>query len=215
VEVLDSALLEIVFDDFLPTGGPLDSVLVRLTRDEDPGPEVSSLVWQQELDSLMAFQDSVEAAEARRILLDSLQVVVDSLQEVLADLEAAGDSVGVDSVASALAVVETQISPPQPRERPGTLEPPPPPPVLPLQSFFALLADPLAPEVLYQVTVSGVANVNGLTGGGGESGITWTPPEDPADTVAVSDTATAPDTAGVPPDTGVVAFPPMHRFRHE
>ena len=36
------------------------------------------------------------------------------------------------------------------------VEPPPPPPVLPLQSFFALLADPLAPEALYQVTVSGV-----------------------------------------------------------
>jgi hypothetical protein len=215
VEALDSALLEIVFDDFLPTGSPLDSVLVRLTRDEDPGPEVIRLVWQQELDSLVAFEDSVEAAETRRILVDSLQVVADSLQEVLTDLEAAGDSVGADSVASALALVETRISPPQPRERPEMLEPPPPPPVLPLQNFFALLADPLAPEALYQITVSGVANINGLGGGGGESGITWTPPEDPADTAAVVDTATAPDTAGVPPDTGAVTNRRTPRLRHE
>jgi hypothetical protein len=206
VEALDSMLVELVFDDFLPTGGPLDEVQVRLMREEAAGPGVRQLIWKHELDSLRAFEDSVRAAETARVRLDSLQVVVDSLRGVFAVYQAAGDSAASDSVGLLIENLEARIAPPAPQVRPPGREPPRPPPILPLQGFFALLADPLAPGVLYQITVTGVANVNSLGGGGGESGITWAPPELPSDTAGVApDTAVVrPDTAGVPPDTAGV-----------
>jgi hypothetical protein len=200
-EALDSALIEFAFDDFLQTGTSLDQVLVRLTQEEEAGPEVERLLWDHQLDSLQAFEDSVRAEEARIARVDSLQVVADSLQGVLTALQATGDTTAADSVASLLEGIQTRIAPPEPREGVPlpVMEPQPPPPILPQQGFFALLVDPLAPDVLYQVTVTGVVNINSLGGGGGESGVSWTPPEPPPDTTAV-----LPDTAGVPPDTGAV-----------
>ncbi len=211
-EVVDSAMVEFVFDDFLPTGTPLEEVQVTFTLDEAPGPAVQQLLWEHELDAIRALEDSVRAVEANRILRDSLLVVVDSLQDELATYQAAGDSVATDSLTPILEGLEARLAPPEPREMPEGFEPPPPPPILPLQNFFALLADSLSPDVLYQVTVAGVENINAVGGGGGESEITWNPPE-PVDTAVVQDTAGAlpdtavvpPDTAGVPPDTtGVV-----------
>ena len=204
-EVVDSVLVEFVFDDFLPTGSSLEETEVTFALDEAPGPAVQQLLWEHELDSIRAFEDSVAAAETARVVRDSLLVVADSLQGVLAAYQAAGDSVAIDSLTIVLEGVEARLQPPEPRELPPGFQPPPTPPILPLQNFFALLADSLSPDVLYQVTVTGVENINGVGSGGGESGITWDPPE-ALDTAVVQDTAgVLPDTAGVPPDTtGVV-----------
>jgi hypothetical protein len=58
-----------------------------------------------------------------------------------------------------------------------------------------------------------VQNINGLTGGGGEAGVTWTRPEVPEDStgVAADTTGIGPDTLGIvpdsiPPDTSRVLF---------
>ena len=201
-EVVDSVLVELVFDDFLPTGSSLEETQVTFSLDEAPGPVVQELLWEHELDSIRAFEDSVAAAAAALVERDSLLVVVDSLQGVLATFQAAGDSVGLDTLTVLVERVEARLAPPEPREMPAGFQPLAPPPILPLQNFFALLADSLSPDVLYQVTVTGVENINAVGGGGGESGITWNPPELPDTSVVPSDTAgVPPDTAVVPPDT--------------
>jgi hypothetical protein len=86
------------------------------------------------------------------------------------------------------------------------------PPILPQQEFFVRVSEPLLPNRVYEVLVTGVVNLNGLPGGGGEATFAW----EPADTAgAASDTASshpdsaglAPDTTGAVPDTGAVIPP--------
>ncbi|NNL30145.1 MAG: hypothetical protein HKO77_03940 [Gemmatimonadetes bacterium] len=84
--------------------------------------------------------------------------------------------------------------------------------VLPARRIVLLLDAPLAYDVVYSVTVSGVTNLVGLDGGGGESEfiLERPPPPEPAvldsgavadtgvvDTTAVVDTTTVIDTTGV------------------
>ncbi len=77
-------------------------------------------------------------------------------------------------------------------------EPPPPPPEpeaddppLPAFEFVVILESRLEPEVVYEVTVAGLVNLNGVPGGGGTVEVEGPPePDDPGD-----------DAPGVPPDT--------------
>lgn len=206
VEAVDSALLELFFDDFLPTESSLSPVRLTLSRDTGSAPGVERLLWPHQLDSLRAFEDSIRVADSLRIVADSLRGVADSLQGVVQALEAAGDTVELPEVQRTLERLEARLAPPEP-EAPEEEEVPAPEPILPRPSFFAVLREALEPDQPYQVLVEGVRNINGLGGGGGEATVTWEPPEPPpGDTaVAVPDSLLVPpDTAVVPPDTGRV-----------
>jgi hypothetical protein len=130
--------------------------------------------------------------------MDSLRVTADSLQVHLATLQAAGDTVEAPGVEGELEAIRNRLEPPDPERAPEAegmeVEAEP---ILPQQYFFVLLAEPMVSEQLYQLTVGGVRNINGLTGGGGEAGVTWTRPEPPPE----EDSPTPADTAAVVPDT--------------
>jgi hypothetical protein len=211
VEAMDSVVVRLAFDDFLDAEASLDPVQVRIAPEEGSGPAVDRLVWPRQRDSLRAVADSVAAAERQAAMVDSLSLVADSLEEVLGGMEAAGDTLGVDSVQARLEGIRNRIAPPEAPVRPGQPDPrqPPapavPPPVLPQQEFFVLLTEALTANQPYRVTITGLANINGLGGGGGEGTFTWEPPE-PAPGEGRDTAAVAPDTSGVPPDTS--ALPP-------
>jgi hypothetical protein len=224
VEAVDSTLLEVTFDDFLLTGSPLSSVRLTLVRDTGAAPEaeripeareapgVETFLWEYELDSLRAFEDSVRVADSLRVVADSLRGVADSLQVVLSSLRAAGDTADLPRVQEDLEGIEARLAPPEP-ESPEAESPeaeeegPPPEPILPQPTFYAILRGPLEPNQPYRVLMENVRNINGLVGGGGEANVTWRPPEPPADDPmrALQDSLLAPpDTAAAPPDTGRV-----------
>jgi len=217
IQAEDSTLLNVSFDEFLMPGASIERVRIGLFREEGESPGVERLLWQHELDSLRAFNDSIRAVDSLRVVADSLRGVADSLQGVVVTLRAAGDTVELPGVEAALEALELSLEPPEPREPEEEEVAEPPPPILPEPFFYVILDGPLDADQLYQVIVSGVQNVNGLRDGGGETAVTWTPPEPPpADTAAVlpdslvapPDTAAVapPDTAAVPPDT--TATPP-------
>ena len=211
VEAQDSTLLQLFFDDFLNTGSSLSPVRLTLSRDTGDAPGVERFLWQFELDSIRAFEDSVRVSDSLRVLTDSLTVAADSLEAVLATLQAAGDTVDLPGVEEALERLHARLEPPEP-EVAREEEAPPPEPILPLPSFYAVLREALEPNQPYSVLVENVRNINGLPGGGGEANVTWEPPEPPAaDTAAVlpDSLAVPPDTVVAPPDTGrVVRRPP-------
>ncbi len=60
---------------------------------------------------------------------------------------------------------------------------------LPAQTVHALLEAPLEPGVVYRVRISGLTNVAGTGGGGGEGSFVWEPP--------AADTTPRPDSVGV------------------
>lgn len=206
VEAYDSVTVRLSFDDFMDAEGTLGPFFVQVAQEEGPGLEVERLVWPLERDSLLAVEDSIAAEERRVAMVDSLQLVMDSLDLIFAEMQAAGDTLGTDSLGTVLEQLRGRIAPPEPPEELDPGDAGEPPPVLPRQEFFVLLAEPLVPDQLFQVTVTGVSNINGLGGGGGEASFTWEPPEPPPE--ETPDTAAMlPDTAGVPPDTGRVVLP--------
>jgi len=80
-------------------------------------------------------------------LVDSLQVVADSLTRILADLEAAGDTLGVDTIAPELERIRGIMEPPEPEELPeeaAEAVPAEPPPILPKQDLSCQYSDSLA-----------------------------------------------------------------------
>jgi hypothetical protein len=225
-EAEDSMTLRLTFDDYLVVGSSLTDVRVTLTPSQEEtgeaeeeeeqeeaekeeqapqeAPAVERLLWGPQLDSIRAYADSVRAADSLRAVADSLQMVLDSLETVLASLQArAADSTEIEPVAAEMEAIRERVEPAEveeetvQEEEPGPAEPEP---VLPETFFYALLAAPLLPDQLYDVRVTGVWNIAGVRGGGGEAEVRWTPPE--PDTTAVQDTTAVPDTAVVPDTTG-------------
>jgi hypothetical protein len=213
VVATDSLTVRVSLDDFLDAEASLDQIQLQiseLVEEEVVGEPLTldRLLWPRQVDSIRVVRDSIAQVERRIAMVDSLQVVADSMGQVLVAMEAAGDSVGVDTIAPALERIRARMEPPEPRqedpqENPTGFEVPPP--NLPKQEFFVLLATPLASDRLFQITVAGVTNINGLMDGGGELSFTWEAPDTGPDEEPDS-TALVPDTLGVPPDT--MAVPP-------
>lgn len=202
VEAEDSVVLRIDFDDFLATGSNLGPTRVDLVLEEGDAPRVDRILWPHQMDSLRAFQDSVRVSDSLQIVSDSLRSVADSLQLRVGTLQAAGDTIDLPDVERELEALEARLAPPlvDPDEEEEEVEPPPP--ILPQSFLFALLREALEPNQPYLIQVTNVRNVNGLTGGGGETTVAWEPPEAPVeDTAAVDSLLARPDTAGIPPDT--------------
>jgi hypothetical protein len=221
VVATDSLTVRVSLDDFLDAEASLDQIQLQiseLVEEEVVGEPLTldRLLWPRQVDSIRVVRDSIAQVERRIAMVDSLQVVADSMGQVLVAMEAAGDSVGVDTIAPALERIRVRMEPPEPQqedpqEDPTGLEAPPP--ILPKREFFVLLANPLVTDRLFQITVAGVTNINGLADGGGELSFTWEAPdtepeEDPDSTALVPDTlGVPPDTAGVPPDTSRARIP--------
>ena len=210
VEALDSVMVRLAFNDYMDAEGSLDPIQIRIGPEEGEALEIDRLLWPRQVDSLRAVEDSIAAEEERLALVDSLGVVADSLDQVYAAFDAAGDSLGIDTLGAVIGRIRTRMEPPEPleeREDPTGGREEAPPPILPQQEFFVRLAEPLPPDLLVQAVVSGVVNLNGLGEGGGEASFMWEPPEpaeEPGTAGLVPDTAAVPpDTAVAPPDTAV------------
>ncbi len=206
VQAEDSLLLRLTFDDYLDPEmeGVLADAQVRLSQEEEAGPRVARFLWQHQVDSLRAHADSVKAEAARAAEADSLRLVASSLRMELDSLRAEGEMAQADSVQAELEGIAARLAPPEPEPEP----PPPtrvrePDPIRPRQFFFVLLEEPLPPEEVFDVEVTGVMNINALAGGGGEGTVSWTPPEPPPES-----RGPPPDTVGVPPPDTTVVPPP-------
>ena len=104
------------------------------------------------------------------------------------------------------AEAEAEPDPDEDPELEEVEEPEPPPaddsPILPGQELVLVLDGPLEPEVVYTVEVTGVTNINGIPGGGGETDFETPEPEpepeeEPVDDGADGDPDGPPD--GPPP----------------
>ncbi len=207
-ELQDSVTLRLVFDDFLPPEGRLDAFRISVRAEGEEEIPLAHVLWERELDSLRSIQDSIQAAARLEARADSLQLLADALQDALREFQAAADTLRADSVARSLDAVLMELAPSEPPStpparpggRPGMgagAGAEAPPPILPEQEVFVILQRPLTPDLSHQVTVAGVRNVNGVLEGGGETSVTWSPPERPPG----EGEGTPPDTTGVPPDT--------------
>lgn len=189
VTVEDSISLTVSFDDYLDTEVPLDDVRVVLTSDSVDAPEPLAVLHQH------------EAEAYRSVLADSIareQAVRDSVAQAQADSVAQADSAAqaqADSLAQPEAAQEdtTAVVDPEGAPAPPEAEAEPPPgPVeqeaagtgeeeqerpTPQQSFIVILDGVLVPEVLYEIEISDITNINGVSGGGGS--VTFTPPAPP------------------------------------
>jgi hypothetical protein len=70
--------------------------------------------------------------------------------------------------------------------------------LLPAPLIVVQLAEPLPPEAELRLRVSGIVNINGVGGGGGEAVVQRVEPEPAADSLGVPDSLAAPDTLAVP-----------------
>ena len=150
VDVLDSLTLAVEFDDFLDTTLELGGVSAFLGPDSLGPPEVIAIIHQREyIARLEVIQDSVYVADSIRF---------EEEQEQIELLRSAGDSIAAD---------ELQSESRAPRRPAEATETDLRARDLPKRLLYVLLADTLATDQLYELSVAGVTNINGLPGGGG------------------------------------------------
>ncbi|MDH5759714.1 MAG: Ig-like domain-containing protein [Gemmatimonadota bacterium] len=193
-EALDSATVELRFDDHLDPDRSLGGVAIRFTRED--GGSTSGVVRTFHDHEYDAYLDAVRDSLAR----------VDSIARAAAAL--AADTMDVDSLEAAPPVAPTrprlpprQVSPLSPRPGAGLARPGqqrgnlPAGAVLPGQRIVVHVGPPLESGVAYVVSVEGVMNINQLPNGGGLDTLIW---EAPVRDTVVADTAAAGlDTAAV------------------
>lgn len=178
-EVIDSASLRIATDDHLDPARSLDGVRVSVSRPDGEAPAVDSLLHAHEWTARRERLDSAAAARADTAPRDTAAAVPEERAAEAPDRPA------------------TPPGPPSPGPTGSRRQGPP----RAEREIYAILADSLAFEVPYTVRVSGIVNIQGVEGGGGEATLTRERPP-PADTVAPAgpsepgDTAQAADTAG-------------------
>lgn len=219
----DSMRVGLTFDDYLEPTAPLAGLDVGLepvpdTTEEGvtmppPPPGVEAVLHEREYE---AWRDSVAEARARADSIaaaDSAVAAGDSAAMAAADSAAAAARAADERRAEGAARVPGPgegLGPPGQAARgegePRTLPDGTP---LPSQRLVLVLDSPIAPGATYRVRLSGVVNVNGLGGGGGEATFGRDPaPPDTAAAAADTGGVALPDTGAVaPPDTGGVAPP--------
>jgi hypothetical protein len=230
--VVDSLTVLVEFDDYLDPVSDVASAGVRLTREDPEGAvplrvlhEREYVAWVAQLQDSFSRLDSVAAAQRA--------------EDALEDVPLSGDTLAADS-----AVVAPPPGPPAARPQAHPIPPALPQSTaggsaggarrapsgeatgepltpdgrpLPSRRIVVRLDDFLVLNAAYQLTVQNATNVNGLSGGGGESAVVREPPPDTAvvDSLALSDSLApdtlapdtlapdtlAPDTLRTPPDT--------------
>lgn len=229
-EILDSTTVILLFDDFLDYEGGTTGIDVTISSDSAGAPgivellhETAYIAWAEEVTDSLAILDSIEAQELAEISSVAARAAADLA--VATDSGAAGDSIVTNDSALEAALADTVlVATVGAGVRPQALTPRGRPPALPrLEGSTAgptadgrrvlpgrrLIAriDALIPfETEFTVTVSGVVNMFGLAGGGGEAALFR---EVVIDSVAIADSVAAADSipAGdsiATADTGVV-----------
>jgi hypothetical protein len=223
VEILDSLTVTVEFDDHLDPSRGFESVGAALASDSGSAPGVVRLLHA---DEYMEYVGAVTDSFAR---LDSLEAVERAAAQAAAlpaaatDTAALPDSAPAPDSSEVAAVVPAEDTRPQ-RRPPPALEgarrgdPPfrPDGSDAPARAIVLILAEHLVPNRAYQLTVTGIENINGVGRGGGEAAVVLTPPPPDttaADSLSVTDTLAVADTLVTPPDTGVVRFLPRYFFR--
>ncbi len=237
-DLLDSATIVLTFDDFLDPTSPLPQVAVRPSSGRGGALGIQRIfsepdygAWVEQVRTSLARLDSMEAAaaeQARALAARDTAAPADTSQ-VTDTVEAAvsrSPSQGASPSRPApppqlprLSDVRAGVSP----DGGGLIEGPDGRP-LPGRRLVVVVRGALVPDSTYQVTASGVDNVNGVPGGGGEAEVVRAAPRDTAtahdttfvpDTAAVRDTVSPPDTVPppdtIPPDTGRVFLPGRRR----
>lgn len=166
-EAVDSATIHLETDDVLDPAESLDLVRVSLSRDEGGAPARDTLLHEYEWE---ARRQALEEAAAES---DADEPAPDTLDGAVPDT-AADAPLGVDEPQVPADTVESPYDPGDPPRAE--------------QDLYLLLEEPLVPDVTYTVSVEGLENIAGATGGGGEAEVVYTPP--PPDT-AEADTADA------------------------
>ena len=186
-EVLDSVTVMARFDDFLDPGASLDDVEITVT--DTLGNAVGV--------GVTARYHEVAWAEYVATVSDSI-ARADSLARAEAPPDTAAAAPAPDTLAApdSLTVADSLAAPPpgpQPRAQAARRGPPPLPGpaiagaeaargrgrTLPGRRIVLVLDRPLEPGVPYEVLVSGVVNVNGVGGGGGEGRFVRPVPAEP------------------------------------
>ena len=150
VDVVDSLTLAVEFDDFLDPASELTGVSASLGPDSLDPAEVTTIMHERDyLGRMDAIQDSLHLSDSIRF---------EEEQQRIEFLRSAGDSV-------AAAEIESELTPPRPPAQSDarvlqTRE-------LPKQVLYLLLADTLAMDQPYELSVVGVTNINGVPDGGG------------------------------------------------
>lgn len=186
VTALDSTTLELGFDDYLDPDSTLAGVSVTLARDTAdvaagaaPGaPTVSSLLHPPAYEEMLRVQ-----AELAAIARDSA-AAADTL---------VADTLVADTTAPQVAA-PTERAPGAPETDARAEE------VLPSQLVYALLDGPLEPAARYTVTVTGVANIAGVAGGGGEVQVEGPEPPPPPEPDSLAADSAAVGRPGAPPE---------------
>ena len=182
VQVADSSLLRLSFDDYLAADDAGAAVSLEALEGRS-APSVIRLLqpagWAAMLDSLASTADSAATEPAQE-----------------------GGAPPPDSTPSPAAQERAGL--------PGGLP-------LPSRELMAPLDRPLAPEEPYQVTVTGVMNINGVASGGGQDTIVRAPPAAPTPESAPDsldagpEPEARPDSIGVPVDSLGAAGEPRER----
>ncbi len=194
-DVVDSVTVTVEFDDYLDPDLSVDEISATLTRDSLPsGIDVQRILHERD------YRIYAEAMEDSLWLADSL-VIVES-ERVADSLLTVGDS------AAAAEVIDAR---PQPVPNPSVDRSEDPTRDLPKRTIYLLLSDTLVSDETYEVSVSGVTNINGIADGGGTREFLRAAPlvdslaiADSiafADSIAVADSILAADSATVAPDT--------------
>ena len=151
IEVVDSATMRIVFDDYLDPDSSVSAVGVILARGDGAAPRADSVMhwheYQERMDSLRA-----------RVAADA-DVVAPRQDGLPEGRQPAAGSRGAQTPAGRPArggIGQTSVG----RNEFGR--------PFPGREIYVLLTDTLATETPYVVTVSGVTNIAGTTGGEGQ-----------------------------------------------
>ena len=236
-EALDSVTVVLEFDDYLePSLSALEvDVQIRTEEGTTPGiigryQEAEYATFVEEVADSFLRLDSLDAEEARRT---AAAAAAAAAAEQTATEPADSTAIAPDAVPAPpdTALIESLGTGGGAPTRQGPPRRVPPSPLTPLQGsapgptadgrrvlpgkrIVVLLDAPLTYDLTYEIDVTGVTNINGLTDGGGTvEFVRVTPPPDTTaiDTLAlgdsmlvVDDSASAGDSAAVP-DTGVVS----------
>ncbi len=163
VDVVDSLTLSVEFDDFLDPASELTGVSALLGPDSLRPPEVATILHERDyLGRQDVIQDSLHVS-------DSIQL--EEARERIESLRSAGDSATADEI-------ESELRTPRPRapRAPQELQTR----ELPKRLLYLILADTLAADQAYELSVGGVTNINGLPDGGGTAEVLREAPEEAA-----------------------------------
>lgn len=188
VVVLDLALLQPdTTANILASANVADSISVRLTFSDflDPADPLDDVIVT------LTREDGAPAPGVSRVLhAHDFQAL---LREEAAAAAARAEAERDDDPEAEEVTAETPVAPADPAQ--GA-------PPLPSRDLGLRLSEPLEPGIAYGIEISGVPNINGIAGGGGEAEVTRPVPEPEPDPPPAAPPGDPPGNDTVPPGGG-------------